>query len=280
MHTTNLIRTMESDTEPEVPRKLHKVGQDKRISACVICNVKSLVDDLTSPKDWDSWRSLLTAAEIQCCDELLKYKDKTEVPKVLYHLNCRKTFTHKKTLQRLQKEEGPSCANKESLQAKIKRKRESKSTSRVLDKVCIFCDKVSKYAKGSNTREPLCQSVDLRSDATVRHVAVQKMDTRIMGLTSRELVATEAHYHRSCYRSYTRQKEETSTDQAESDDERLYSLKEVEAYKMLFDFVRTDLFVKPRILPMTHLSKQLVANMNTLGIEEIKKTQKNTIGES
>lgn len=59
---------------------------------------------------------------------------------------------------------------------------------------------------------------------------------------TRELVAAEAHYHHSCYHSYTRQKEGTNK---ECFDE--YSSIESEAYEMLFEYITIDLAKNPRL---------------------------------
>ena len=84
---------------------------------------------------------------------------------------------------------------------KSTRKRGSKD-SRVYEPVCIFCSKVSKYLKGKRTRENLVQCVDLRADSAIREAAEKKSDGKVIALCSRELVAAEAKYHRSCYRAY------------------------------------------------------------------------------
>ena len=74
---------------------------------------------------------------------------------------------------------------------------------RVYDQICVFCEK-SKYLKGTKTRETLIlQCVDLRANQTIRRAATSKNDPRILAIVSRELVAAEACYHKSCYLSYT-----------------------------------------------------------------------------
>ena len=55
--------------------------------------------------------------------------------------------------------------------------------------------------KGTKTREKLVQEVRLRADQTLRECAIQKADERILAVTSRDIVAAEAHYHISCYKS-------------------------------------------------------------------------------
>ena len=48
----------------------------------------------------------------------------------------------------------------------------------------------------------------LRSDAKLRQIAMLKEEDAILAVTSREIVAAEAHYHISCYNNYTRSPEQ------------------------------------------------------------------------
>ena len=79
------------------------------------------------------------------------------------------------------------------------------SESTVYDAVCIFCNKV-KFQEGSRSREKLTQAVQLSVDETLRKCATLKGDEKILALTSRDIVAAEAHYHCSCYKIYTKVK--------------------------------------------------------------------------
>jgi len=74
----------------------------------------------------------------------------------------------------------------------------SLSVSRVYGPICIFCEKV-KIVKGSKSCEKLTKAVELRADRTLIDGATQKGDNKIMAITSRDIVAAEAHYHTSCY---------------------------------------------------------------------------------
>ena len=69
---------------------------------------------------------------------------------------------------------------------------ESSSVSRVYAKRCIFCEKVT-YIPRTHSRETLTQAAQLRADETLWKAAVKKGDTRLIALTSREIVAAEAH---------------------------------------------------------------------------------------
>ncbi|KAG1684003.1 Serine/threonine-protein kinase NIM1 [Nymphon striatum] len=45
---------------------------------------------------------------------------------------------------------------------------------------------------------------ELRAGNTIRDAAVRRLDKRVLALLSRDLVATNGHYDRKCYRNYTR----------------------------------------------------------------------------
>ena len=87
------------------------------------------------------------------------------------------------------------------------------------------------FVKRPNTlKEPkperhFFQCVDLRADSTIRRAAMGKNDPRILAIVTRELVAAEACYHKSCYRDYTRnvQGAVSSGDKKEEDECREYT---------------------------------------------------------
>ena len=58
--------------------------------------------------------------------------------------------------------------------------------------------------KKSKTRKKLIRSCELRADVSVRGAATQRNDQRMLSITVNELHASEALYHQSCYRNYTR----------------------------------------------------------------------------
>ena len=63
----------------------------------------------------------------------------------------------------------------------------------------------------------------MRSDSSIRKIGTEKNDSKILALVSRELVSSEACYHRKCYRSYTTPEARSSVNpdmsSASSDDE-------------------------------------------------------------
>ena len=134
-----------------------------------------------------------------------------------------------------------------------------------------FCELKTKYAKGTNSREPLIQAVDLRADKVIRDIATQNSDERILVITSRDIAAAEAHYHATCYKLYTKKKY-VSTDSAKMDDS--YKKAENAALYMLFEYIRLHIFSNPRIVPLTDLTLKLVSFLSDKGTEAKDSTKK------
>ena len=91
----------------------------------------------------------------------------------------------------------------------------------------------------------------------------------MLAITSRDLVAAEAHYHRSCYKDYTRDESSRAKVHEKSEDD-IYQEKENEAFSMLFKHIRSHLFDHPHIKTMVSLTDTLVKNMQSLGIADVK----------
>lgn len=118
--------------------------------------------------------------------------------------------------------------------------------------------KKSHYVPGSNTRETLLQSGELRSDEPIRRVAQEKLDDRMLAITARDLVVAEAHYHKSCDRKYTRGEKKKTSVAVDKDDE-AYEAAEQESYTLLFQYMRDTLFAEPTVLRMTEVNGKLVS---------------------
>ena len=114
-----------------------------------------------------------------------------------YHRECRSAFTHKKTLNSLQTKSAHSTEKSFDEKQWSSQRQPILSSSRVYEKICIFCEKSNKYINRSHTREPLIQASELRADEKVRAMAAIKMDNKILAVASRELVAAEAHCHKN-----------------------------------------------------------------------------------
>ena len=235
-------------------------------------------DHLVSPQSYDSWLTLLEAAEVRGHSpilEIAKRLEENEVPKIYYHRKCRSLFTMKRDLETLKRKADESLAEAGSNVCRSKRPcRRSSSEARVYDQICIFCSK-DKYQKGSKSREKLIQAVQLRADQTLRKCATQKGDENILAVTSRDIVAAEAHYHISCYKNYTRDSTKTPEYKDESNEENeteggeLYQEIEREAYTNLLEYIRTDIIPSKKIVPMTYLTSKLESFILSGGVERM-----------
>ncbi len=130
----------------------------------------------------------------------------------------------------------------------------STSESRVYKAICIFCNK-DRFLKGSKSREKLTQAVQLRTDKTLRECAIQKGDEKIIGITSRYIVAAEAHYHLSCYKKYTKLKTKGKDNEKGGDES--YQVIEREAFVDLFKYIRTKIIPNKEIVSMVCLTTRL-----------------------
>ena len=121
-----------------------------------------------------------------------------------------------------------------------------REVSSILPRKCIFCKK-DKYSKGTRTRENLSSCLQIRADEKIRNLACERNDTAVMAIASDELVAKEARYHPTCYRSYT-QPLYSKQQKSEMNDE----------YAEVWKFL-SDLFDEPEVVPF----KRLQALMST-----------------
>lgn len=239
--------------------------------------------NLITPQDINSWNTLLKAAEIRNYMPVLEEAKTVEeggIPaSVMYHRKCRTLFTMKQELDKLSraKRDAENAENNAvSVQERITR--QAPSTSRTYDQICIFCGRVSKYKKASKSREPLIKCCDLRADDSIRTSAVAKGDNRMIGILSREIVAAEACYHRCCYRDYTRPDKESSARSAESkgsdsiDDS--YGYIESRGYERIFEYIRSDLLEKPRLITLVELKEVLLIFMRSMGATQLSESTK------
>ena len=256
----------------EPPKK--RTCLDTRSGCIIHCTDES--GELSALHDIQSWKSLLRAAEIRQYKPILdlveSLKDE-EIPDICYHRKCRSIFTMKKDLERISKDEGTSCNSKSSTSQDRRSSRGPSAKGTTYERICIFCNKESKYGKGKQTREKLIQCSDLRSDQMIRNVATANHDTKILAIVSRELVAAEACYHKSCYRNYTRPVFEEATYIGSAEDKE-YNLIESKAHQKLFNHIRSNVLENPRLVKLTEITQQLVLFMQELGAREIRESTK------
>ena len=204
----------------------------------------------------ESWSTLVRsrAAAVRKHKQLLDIAEtlnEGEIPSIYYHSSV---FTMKKLLETISKQQGTD--NQQPTTARRASIRQSPTTSTTYEHVCIFCEKKSKYLKGTRNREPLVQCRDLRADHSIRKSAMEKKDSRILAIASREIVAAEACYHRTCYKGYTRAEASPSVASngcGESlEDE--YANLESAAYHMLFDYIRSEVLANEKIVRLTEMT--------------------------
>lgn len=140
---------------------------------------------------------------------LAKTVNEGEIPSITCHRDCRSRFTLKRDLDSLEQKADGKIEVEEDDETGLSRakKQVMPNSSHIYKQECIFCEK-GNYVRSSNSREKLVTATQLRVDETLRNIATEKFDHKIMALTSREIVAAEAHYHRSCYSRYTRPKKQ------------------------------------------------------------------------
>ena len=125
----------------------------------------------------------------------------------------------------------------------------------------------------------MVQCRDLRADDSIRKSAMKKKDSRILAIASREIAAAEACYHRTCYKGYTRAEASPTiaSDGCNKSLEDEYTNLELEAYQMLFDYIRSDVLANEKIVKLTELTEVLALYLTSLGVEEIKLSTKKHI---
>ena len=91
---------------------------------------------------------------------------------------------------------------------------------------------------------------------------------KILALTSRDIIAAEAHYHCSCYKIYIKVKTKEREHECEKTDrDEWYQIVEKEVYAKLFDYIRTDIIPNKIIVPVTSLTMKLESFMLSGGFE-------------
>lgn len=236
---------------------------------CIICSQETIDNDshLVSPKTYDSWLTMLKAATIRKHNAIIdaaKQLNTGEVPETYYHRKCRSDFTLKRDLDTISKTGADKrlSLDEENVASSSKRLCRRQPESRTYDPICIFCDKVCKYTKGTKTREKLVQAVQIRADQTLRECAILKGDDKILAITSRDIVAAEAQYHISCYKRYTvKVTVKECKEKDNDDDEGTYHTIENQAFANLYKFIRTEIIPNKRIVTVTSLTAKLESFM-------------------
>lgn len=163
-------------------------------------------EKLASLQDTDSRKTLLRAAQIQNHAPILEMANvipEGQIPPIYNHRKCHSIFTMKQLLNGILEKDKQSSSSSAEDKIPMRTAGCVSGTSRTYDRECIFCQKIDKYVKGQNKKEKPVQRRELPADEKSWTAATKKMDSRILAFVSRDLVAAEGHYHRSCYRWYT-----------------------------------------------------------------------------
>ena len=128
----------------------------------------------------------------------------------------------------------------------------------ILHPACIFCEKKEKYKKRKH--ETLLNCSMFSADNTLREKAKLKNDSWMMTITSNDLIASEAKYHVSCYKDYTRLKK-AKYDESYDLKEDPYDIAESVAFLELTEFC-SQLIDEPRVVKFTELVDLMETVMN------------------
>lgn len=180
----------------ETPAK-RQHGETEHLTR-IICSANASPVELVN-QTW--WVTLLKAAELHDFQTILQLSAAEEnIPDIFYHRECRSAFTCEKTLIRSQCKSANTAQDSCHEKQWASKRQPTSISSQVYEKICIFCEQSNKYIKRSHSREQL-----IHADEKVRALATIKMDNKILAVTSQELDADEAHYHKTCNRDYTRE---------------------------------------------------------------------------
>jgi len=122
----------------------------------------------------------------------------------MVHWECYRNFTNTANLTDVGSEESESV--RRSLRTGTVSGSSTYSSASVLlpkDK-CIFCNTCRKRKSGQQY-EKLSQCMTTNAENTIKQVAQLKNDFQLLGgISGVDLIAKEAMYHKSCYKSYVR----------------------------------------------------------------------------
>ena len=196
-----------------------------------------------------TWEVVLNTARIRNFIPVLQLSNTTDIPKMNYHRKCYQIFTMKCVLQQIEKETTKRNEEirkgEERLRLLLqeadtfeteedKPKREGSSNSTLLPNKCLFCGKEKVYIK--RKAEKLTKCCGKRVEQTIEKAATEKNDYHMLSfLTTTDLIAAEAKYHRSCYSNYTPKVKKTAVSKTEESDKLDYKRFELEAYCLVVE---------------------------------------------
>lgn len=207
-----------------------------------------------------SWKTLLQAAERRNFQPILDISSTVtdgEYPPLKYHKTCRSMFTLKRDLVRCEQEVGEENQAYANQRSSLRLANQGEGYEwRDCDKLlpnCIFCNKAKRVRK-TDTKEKLLSCAELRADDSIRKASLLRGDQRIAAITTDDLIAKEAKYHKTCYRDYTRVNYKVAKDYQTNIDEPFEAVKDI-----LF-----DLYDSPDVIEYAVLTRALEENLKGL----------------
>ncbi|XP_064095723.1 uncharacterized protein LOC135207801 isoform X3 [Macrobrachium nipponense] len=245
-----------------------------------------------SPKNISSWQTLLNAAKIRQHVGILELAEGVkddEIPPVLYHRKCHSYFTMKRSLNSIQSQQSDNEIELSSNDSRRSIRGKPSSLSVYSSEECIICGRRTKYKSESGTRENLVRCQEFCADETLRRAALVKMDEKMLAILSTDLIASEGHYHSTCYKAYTwkvaksnkivenGESKGTDMEEAHCVEEDAYCNAERLAHEELYTYIRNDIIPKPQIVEMTYLVSRIESSLTSLGIDSVRKSTRKHI---
>lgn len=237
-------------------------------NTCLTCGKSH--EKMTVLNDSKVWNSILGAAKVRGCSSILNLEYEEKFPQnKMYNSECRKRFCHKKTLEKISNVPQTKMEVVQ-LDGNSERKQALRQAASQRDKdICIFCNKENRYILGGYQKDKLTKAQDLRADTTLRKIATSKCDTNILRITSTDIVAQGAHYHRLCYRDYVRGSSINASKKCDNTSQDEYESISTQAHAEVFDYVQQMIFSQDNvtILALSDATQRLSSKMKEFGAD-------------
>ena len=214
----------------------------------------------------ETWDTLKRAAIIRKHDiSNIEVDNELQFPHIYYHRKCYQYSTMKSSLIKIDSEH---TRQSELLNARLtkidsfetveegyrpKRKEwKNSNNSALLPKRCLFCKK-NKYK--DRHLERLIQCVEDRAVESIKRAATLANDFHMISLSSKDLIAAEAFYHGSCYKSYVKGKQ-TKANVIPNEEDVRYKNAELSAFKEVVTVCHA-LTMNPRVISFVSLLKRM-----------------------
>ena len=252
------LRTDHHERQSRCPcHKIHR--QAPNWSSC-LCPVTSSSSQLT-PFTAQSWVKLHESAEQHqdaVYDQLKGHWD--DGPAGGYHRECYQSYTSKTLIKKLlvkrESQEQPSTSKE--VDSNVRGSRSANPAK--LPDWCIFCQQ--KLRRIGKNPENLTQCLTTQASQKLMKAAENKEDHNILlQIRGQDLIAIEVKYHKSCYKSYTRNVKSRKQEDSEGDDG--YQ----SAFTQLVAVVQEKIIDGLDVCKMTDLQDTYIDLLDEIGID-------------